>query len=808
MSGSYYALNSKYNQLLALINAGGGGGGGSVNNPMTSDLNAGGFDIVNAGSIDATTMTATTMTANSGIFADLLTATDFNDTTAPYYNNLGSINAPNKYEIANIPVALDAEGSLLCVLRALDNGFKHTVFFSIVAFKDKSTIVILNDNAESDTPIFSQIEYGEDLNDPTRNLLTFTCNAPSTKTEMAIFQNQQDKGQLTYGSFFVPASGQQIAILGTTYTTIDLTLNTIQASGAVSVAGTGVFGGTMTAPSANIDTITDRSGAGVSLFGTDLLCGGNSVKNANNVETSNLGSPFTAVNLTADLNTNGQIIRSLAVAPNNKVFIENTNLEMLGGDIENVNNLGVNVVNGAGNPNILFTSPIDANGLKILNVAVPTVNTDVANKLYVDTTAGSSGVQNPMTADLDGGGFNLSNISGLFTQAGTSIIQSNGVFLHGSAGGATGFTIGGTETTFNPTVSWKITDQFGFINKLSYDQVSSTFALGGVGGNVDFNALSGSTTDYKSGSILSTQSGSTISINGAITVNGGDVESVNRITNVPSVDTGITATGVATNIVLTTDNEVVNIITSKLNCRDGDINTTNTSAPSALTAGSIVITNGVRGRDFDGALAVVNYGANVIMDGRNHSFIEGYGNWFNDTEFPRQTASGRGSFGMKCRCVLNDAVNQFVSIRIVPQNSQNPSNIEPEINYARLTFQGTGNAPAYQNDTLTVAPNVISCPALQENRFQQGSELFIQVKCVYATTTGASPLYAPLHYEVSFSGIETSGLVCSGTVNCNWEGNNTIQNSKFGFEVLAESVGGLTAVDNVELFNDGMVSSF
>ena len=27
MSGSYYALNAKYNQLLALINAGGGGGG-------------------------------------------------------------------------------------------------------------------------------------------------------------------------------------------------------------------------------------------------------------------------------------------------------------------------------------------------------------------------------------------------------------------------------------------------------------------------------------------------------------------------------------------------------------------------------------------------------------------------------------------------------------------------------------------------------------------------------------------------------------------------------------------------------------
>ena len=51
MSGSYYALNAKYNQLLALINAGGGGGGGSVNNPMTSDLNAGGYNITNVANI-------------------------------------------------------------------------------------------------------------------------------------------------------------------------------------------------------------------------------------------------------------------------------------------------------------------------------------------------------------------------------------------------------------------------------------------------------------------------------------------------------------------------------------------------------------------------------------------------------------------------------------------------------------------------------------------------------------------------------------------------------------------------------------
>jgi hypothetical protein len=795
MSGSYYALNSKYNQLLALINAGGGGGGGSVNNPMTSDLNAGGFDIVNAGNVAATAMTATTMTANSGIFADLLTATDFNNTTAPYYNDLGSINTPNKYEIANIPVALNAEGSLLCVLRALDTGFKHTVFFSIVAFKDKSTIVILNDNAESDTPIFSQIEYGEDLNDPTRNLLTFSCNAPSVKTEMAIFQNQQDKGQLTYGSFFVPASGQQVALLGTTYTTIDLTLNTIQASGSLAVANNINANGTMTSAVVNTDSFTDRSGAGISLVGTDLLCGGNNIKVVSNLETSNLGSPFTSINLTADFNTNGNILRSLAAAPNNVVQME-SDLSMLGGNVIECSSITADTINSNGAGTITITKPIDMSAFKIENLSAPTVTTDAANKLYVDTTASAAGIQNPMIANLDAGAYNISNIAGLSTNT-AGIINSNYNFLHNFQSGANQFVVGGDIITFNPETYLRITNPNQGVELFYYDQASRTMSV-----------RDSATLNCEAGSTLSTQSGSTTSINGVMTINGGDIESVNRITSVAGVDTGITSTGVGANIVLTTDNEVVDIIASKLNCRDGDINTTNINAPSATTAGSIVITNGVRGRDFDGALAVVNYGANVIMDGRNHSFIEGYGNWFNDTEFPRQTDAARGSFGMKCRAVLNDAANQFVSIRIVPTNSQNPGNVEPEINYARLTFQGTGAAPAYQNDTLTVAPNVISCPALQENRFQQGSELFLQVKCVYATTTGASPLYAPLHYTVSFSGIESSGLVCSGSVNCNWEGNNTIQNNKFGFEVMAESVGGITAVDNVELFNDGMVSSF
>lgn len=794
MSGSYYVLNQKYNQLLALIAAGGGGGGG-VSNPLTSDLNAGGYDIVNGGTYSAINMTASaTMTANVMDANVALSTPEINDTTAPFYNDLGSI-VPNKYTIATIPVKADAEGSLLCCLRALDLGFKHTVFFSIVAYKDRGTIVILNDDAESDNPIFSQIEYGENQANLTENILTFTCAIPSTKVELAIYQNQQDKGAGVYGSFFVPTVGQQTATIASTWESVDLVLKTVQTSGSLQATNNISCNGTATSGVVETDTINDRSGVGI-LLGANINASGNNITNANNLETSNLGSPFTSVNLTADLNTNGQIIRSLAAAPNNKVFIENTNLEMLGNDIENVNNLGVNVVNGAGNPNILFTRPIDANSLQLLNVAAPTLNTDAANKLYVDTTASQAGIQNPMIANLDAGAFSITNVGALSTTTGAGIINSNYNFLHNYQTGANQFVVGGDIITFNPETYLRITNNNQGVEKFRYDQASSTMAVKNT-----------AVLDCESGSILSTQAGSNTSIAGRFNMNGGDVERTGRVLNVNGSDLAITATGAGGDIVLTTDSENVNIVASSLFCRDGDIDTTNISAGTPSTAGSVIITNGVVGRNFDDALAVSNYAVNEIMDGRNHSFIEGYGNFFTSQELPRQTPRGRGSFGVKVRAVVNDATNQFVSVRMMPQAAENPAGTQPEINYSRLTFQGTGAAPAYQNDTLTVAPNQISCPALQENRFQNGSELFIQIKCVYATTTTPT-FYAPLHYTVSFSGVESSGQVCSGSVDCAWNGNNTIQNNFFGFEVLAESVGGITIVDNVEMFNDGMVSSF
>ena len=69
MSGSYYQLNSKYNQLLALINA--GGGGGFLTNPLTTNLDAGGFLINTLGTpvaaTDATTKAYVDASSASGV---------------------------------------------------------------------------------------------------------------------------------------------------------------------------------------------------------------------------------------------------------------------------------------------------------------------------------------------------------------------------------------------------------------------------------------------------------------------------------------------------------------------------------------------------------------------------------------------------------------------------------------------------------------------------------------------------------------------------------------------------------------------
>jgi hypothetical protein len=803
MSGSYYALNAKYNSLLALINSG-GGGGGAVNNPMTNNLNGGGYDILavdtysgnifNGNTLTLTAnATAANMTAADSLNGARLIAPEINDTDAPSYVNLGAI-VPNEYELARIPTATDAEGSILMVLRGVQLGFKQTVFIQVIGYSDKSVIRILDNLSESDTPIFGAITYGEDLTAPGQNVLGFTCVAPSTSCEVAFYQNQSDKGTGVYGSPFVPASSlQTVAGYSFTYATQSLTNFTAGTTGNWEVGGSGTFGGILTAPVGNVDQLTDRSGGGITLQGTDLLCSGNSIKNANNVETSVLLTPFVggSVNLGSDLNTQGFVMRSLAVAPDNVIKMESS-LDMLNGDLENVSVLNVDsITKASGAGQIDVNNELDMNSNKITQLAAPTANQDAATKLYVDTTAGASGVQNPMVVDLNGGGFGFTNADEYTTTAG-GVINSNGDFLHNFQTGANLFTVGGDIITFNPQTELKITSTNQGASYIDYTQATRTLS-------VNDNAV----LDCKAGSVLSTQIGNTTTFAGSVSHTGNDIGEVGKINALAGADTGMTATGTG-NIVMTTDAQAVVLTNTGLEVQEGTINQTTTLAQGAGTAGGNMKTNGVKGRVFDGALAVYNPPANDIMDGRNHDFLETYNTQFAQTDIPAQTPSGRGSFGFRCRAVINPTANQFISFRIIPQASQ--STVNPVITYSRLCFQGNGIAPTgWENDNLTSPPLTVNTPALQVNRFLEGSELFLQAKCVYALSNQPAGTEAALTYIVSYSGVESDGNPVSGQVRCAWTAPIPGVN-KFSFEVCAESVGGVSLVDNTELFNDGFVS--
>ncbi len=526
----------------------------------------------------------------------------------------------------------------------------------------------------------------------------------------------------------------------------------------------------------------------------DINMSGNSIKLANNVETSVILTPFVggSLNLGSDFNTQGYVMRSLAVAPDDVIKMESS-LTLLNGDIKNVTNMQCDTITEntpAGG--ILVNNQMDVNNNKIINCLDPTSNQDVATKLYVDTTAGSSGVQNPMVVDLDGGGFGITNIDELTTTAGATI-NSNGDFLHDFSTGANLFTAGGDRITFNPQTSLNIASTNLGAILVDYTQATRVLSIN-----------DSATLDCKASSVFSTQPGSTATFSGSTSFTGTNIDEVGIINNLPSQNTGMSASGVGDKIVLTTNNEVVELITSGLEVQEGNINQTTINAQSNAPAGGITITNGVKGRVFDGGLAIYNPPTNDIMDGRNHQFQETYNTQFSQTEIPKQTISGRMSFGFRCRVVINPTANQFISFRIIPQASQ--SLINPQITYSRLCFQGNGVAPSgWENDSTTIPPNVVRTPALQVNRFLEGSELYLQAKCCYAYNNEAGSVVAPLTYVVSYSGIESDANPVSGEVVVKWI--TSIPGvSKFAFEVCAESVGGVTRVDETELFNDGMVT--
>jgi hypothetical protein len=560
MSGSFYILNNKYNSLLALIASGGGGGGG-VNNPMTSDLNAGGFDIFNATDINAIDLNASAdATANRVIgtslvqgaeinATDILSADNFNKTSAPSYANLGAIAPPNQYEVATIDAAT-AEGTILGVLRGIDVGFKQTIFFQVISYGTKSVIRILNNVAESDTPIFSEISYGQDATNPAKNSILFTCSAVSATCECAFYQNGGDKGTIgAYGASFVPATFGVVASHAVVYATTPIVGNTSGTSGNFRV-NSNLYADdtdTKTLQTNNLATYTNpeiavnsnlnlqslssvKSAASVQTDQLTATTGGGDIRVLSNTDFGNnllLNSldDFINIDENIDLQAGHGIVNLTALTGTNggaDAIVMNSDVNMSNNAISNVDNIKTdNIFENTLNNGITIHNETSMSNQKIINLAVPTANSDAATKQYVDTTAGSSGVQNPMTSDLDGGLFNITNTQNITGQTLQNTdggnMFSKGTFQHG--GLAIGdFGVGGDTITFAPSTSFKVKN-FGLSTTyFDYDQATQTLT---TENGARQELATGSVMEVKVGASISVATGGVVdaSVGGSVLIN-------------------------------------------------------------------------------------------------------------------------------------------------------------------------------------------------------------------------------------------------------------------------------------------------
>jgi hypothetical protein len=486
----------------------GGGGGGSVTNPMTSDLDGGTFNITN------TTTLATTNLNNSYN----------NQTTAPIWYDWGAV-SPQDYLVATATPIADTQGNIQFSVMCKDAGVRQSFTIQVIGFATRGVIRVINHQFEADTPIFTTCIFGSD---GVNNVIALTCGTPSATCEIQFSDNFEDGGGSgTAVASFVPKATAGAVTLATTFASIPLNNSSAGTSGSWNVGNVLTALDTQTT---TLSTTSVRNNTGNDIqFLNNIFMNSNDIKTANvisatRVNTDQLGDNGSGdVSLQSALDTNGQTIRN--DAGDDILFADNIDLNgsdlknvdeitpvaggdvNVKGDIDMFNNAIINVdniktdsifENTLGN-GVVIHDQVSMTNKKITNCADPTLNQDVATKLYVDTTAGSSGVQNPMLSNLDCGGFNLNNCSGVTATTIQNIdggnMFSKGTFQHG--GIAIGdFGVGGDTITFQPSSTWSIKNFGGSTTYFEYDQSTQTFG-----------AKTGSTIDVNTGAILQTSGG-------------------------------------------------------------------------------------------------------------------------------------------------------------------------------------------------------------------------------------------------------------------------------------------------------------
>ncbi len=435
-----------------------GGGGGGVSNPMSSNLDAGGYTIYN----------------------QLRT----NETETPVLYNYGSI-TPQEYGILRVPNRINGTSITMIQLRALDLGLSHQLLIQVIAYADKSVIRIINNVAESDTPVFTNIRYGQDPVITGDNVLTFQAGIPATNVEYSIFQNGNDIHSL--GTNFLPITTATPVALTNIFTEIDVELNTSGTTGSWRTKGVNYALDTQTG---GLSTQQIRN-----ITGNDIQSLNNFAMNNNNLKQVNTIAVDTiGVNTGSEIQVNNNMNMGLNDLQNANTIFTNAISETTPANNIVMNNqvsLGTNkivslgqptdpqdgatksyvdtaVAGGLTNP---LTSNLDGGGFLGINFADPTSAQELATKNYVDTTAGGGGVQNPMVANLDGGAFGMSNVSVFSNVPTTGRFESRGLFSHGYGTGGN-FEIGGTNTRFAPSGNLTIENFSGTTTYFDYDQAT------------------------------------------------------------------------------------------------------------------------------------------------------------------------------------------------------------------------------------------------------------------------------------------------------------------------------------------------